>query len=262
MITDGGTAQGSVNVVRRIGETIRRPSGPWTPVVRSLLEHLADVGFTAAPRFLGIDSEGREILSLLRGEVALRPWPAVLRGEDGIRSIATWLRDYHAAVAGFTPPADAVWRVPGQTWTAGQIVRHGDLGPWNSVWRGADLVGFIDWDFAEPGSTWDDLAQLALYLAPLRGDEHARAAGLAEPTDPRGRLESLCDAYGCEPVAVLNAVEALQRREADRIATLGAQGLEPWNSFARRGDLEKMTAELAWLADNKRQLVRDNAKLA
>ena len=51
--------------VRRVGETVRRPTGPWTTAVHHLLRHLEQVGFRGAPQALGIDEQAREILSSL-----------------------------------------------------------------------------------------------------------------------------------------------------------------------------------------------------
>jgi hypothetical protein len=65
----GGKSGGAV----RIGNTVRRQVGPWTPAVHALLHHLEDVGFTGAPRALGIDRHGREILSFLAGRHCRRP---------------------------------------------------------------------------------------------------------------------------------------------------------------------------------------------
>ncbi|MEU1283126.1 hypothetical protein [Kitasatospora sp. NPDC005856] len=56
----------SVGVVR-VGDTVRRPAGPWTPAVHALLEHLHAVGFRAVPRPLGLDGQGREVLGLRTG---------------------------------------------------------------------------------------------------------------------------------------------------------------------------------------------------
>ena len=53
--------------VVRVGDTVRRPVGEWTPAVHALLHHLEDVGFSAAPRVLGIDAQGREVLTYCEG---------------------------------------------------------------------------------------------------------------------------------------------------------------------------------------------------
>jgi hypothetical protein len=73
---DGGNAGGAV----RVGDTVRKAAGPWTPAVHELLRHLASKGFAGAPRPLGIDDRGREILTFLDGETvgSARPWPGRL----------------------------------------------------------------------------------------------------------------------------------------------------------------------------------------
>ena len=108
------------------------------------------------------DPQGtHEILSLLHGEPAFSPWPPPLQSLAGIRELASWLGDYHRAVRDFRPPADALWQGQEEEWRLGMVIRHGDLGPWNSIWNGDRLAGFIDWDFAAPGHALGDLAQLA-----------------------------------------------------------------------------------------------------
>ena len=64
---------GNTSTVVRVGDTVRRNAGPWTPAVHALLRHLERVGFTGAPRALGIDDQGREVLSYLEGECGAYP---------------------------------------------------------------------------------------------------------------------------------------------------------------------------------------------
>ena len=82
--------------VVRVGETVRRPSTPTSSFVRSLLGHLERVGFEAAPRFLGTDEQGRDVLSYLKGDV-----PAELsRYDDAILiEAARLICRYHDATA-------------------------------------------------------------------------------------------------------------------------------------------------------------------
>lgn len=98
---------GSVNPVVRIGDTVRRPTGPWTAAVHALLRHLERRGFTAAPRVLGIDDAGREMLTYLDGSAALRPWPDAFLRTSGMTALGRMLGAYHHAVADFRPPPDA-----------------------------------------------------------------------------------------------------------------------------------------------------------
>ena len=55
----GGHVGGAV----RVGGTVRRPAGPWTPAVHALLAHLAP-RLPGVPEVLGFDDRGREVLSL------------------------------------------------------------------------------------------------------------------------------------------------------------------------------------------------------
>ena len=60
--------------VSRVGDTVRRPWRPTSPATWALLDHLERVGFDGAPRFLGVDDRGREMLSFIPGEAAIEPY--------------------------------------------------------------------------------------------------------------------------------------------------------------------------------------------
>ena len=96
-ILAGGNIAGEV---RRIGETVRRPTGPWTLAVHHLLRHLEQVGFQGAPRALGIDEQARGILSFIPGEVV---HPRVVDDADLVR-VAHLIREFHTAAASVVPP--------------------------------------------------------------------------------------------------------------------------------------------------------------
>lgn len=172
----------------RVGETVRRPTGFWTPAVHDLLAHLERAGFDRAPRALGLDEAGREVLSFLPGDTATdQPWPEWTRSEQAMLDAADWLREYHAAVAEYVPPPWARWRF-GETWRPGLIVAHNDAGPHNAAWQDNRIRGFFDWDFAGPAEPVWDLAYLAFAWVPLYD------SGL-DAERPR-RLRLLLDRYG------------------------------------------------------------------
>ena len=64
-LTGGRTTTGVV----RIGNTVHRPIGARAAFVHELLRHLGAREFGGAPRLLGVDSVGREMLSFLPGNV-------------------------------------------------------------------------------------------------------------------------------------------------------------------------------------------------
>ena len=250
MLQDGQSAEGGVTSVMRIGNTVRRSTGRWTPAVHSLLRYLEAVGFSGAPRLLGFDEMGREMLSFIPGETARRPWPKAMLEENGLTEVALFLRRYHDAVKDFEPPEDAEWYVPQLTWRPGMIMRHGDIGPWNTVWEGRTLKGIIDWDFAEPGDPLGDISQFAWYAVPLRGEDHWRKAGFSDKPDLRARLLLLSETYGTDSRAILDTLINLQSEEYRRTETLGGQGLHPWTLYYEREYLVELSEEHAWLREN------------
>jgi hypothetical protein len=72
---EGGTVNGAV---MRVGDTVRRNTGPWTPSVHALLRHLEGAGFPYSSRVLGIDAKGREVLGYIDGVTGNIPWPEAL----------------------------------------------------------------------------------------------------------------------------------------------------------------------------------------
>ena len=94
------------SVVHRSGDVVLRETGPWATSVHSLLRHLEDVGFAAAPRVVGsgFASDGRETLSYIEGEV-IDPVPWSLAGAAAVGQM---LRDLHDAVASYRPLPDAI----------------------------------------------------------------------------------------------------------------------------------------------------------
>ena len=244
---------GFVNQVVRIGDTVHRSSGPWTPTVHALLQHLAEADFPS-PRVLGWDASGREVLSYLHGEaIGWHDWPDVMLELTGPVLLARVLRRYHDVVRTFDPGPAAVWQNP--LATAGEVVRHVDFSPFNTVWRDGEVVGVIDWDFAQPGKAITDLAYLAWYAVPLSDDASAERFGLTPPIPRRERLAALARAYGgVTPADVVDgALEAIAE-ERQQMLELGRRGLEPWARFVAGGNPEAFERDLAWIKAHRDEL--------
>ena len=103
-------AGGGVNEVVRIGGLVRRPTGPWSPLVHDLLRHLREQGFTAAPAFHEVTADGFEVLDFIPGQVPNYPATPAAASQTALQSAAELLRAYHDATVGFV--ADA----PRQGW--------------------------------------------------------------------------------------------------------------------------------------------------
>lgn len=240
---------GNVTQPSRVGQYVHRATGEWTPAVHALLRHLEAVGFAGAPRVVGFDEVGREVLTYLDGEAGSGAFPAVLRVERGLAALGASLRVFHDAARSFEPAPDAVYRVGRKPLRPGEIVCHGDPGFWNMVWRGDEIVGLIDWDFAEPAAPILDVALAAMPVVPFRDDDAAVRFGLVPPIDRARRLAALCEGYGgITPREVVEAAGEAIRLEIDRLRTFGAAGREPWaSSLADGRQLRLFESVAAWI---------------
>ena len=204
--------------VVRVGDTVRRPVGPWTPAVDALLLHLEQVGFSGAPRALGRDAQGRQVLQHVPGEAGV---PSPSWSPDRLRDVGRLLADLHAALRGFRPPPDAAWACPVVP-DALELVCHGDPAPWNLVASPRGLV-LIDWDAAGPATALWELAYAAQTAAPL---EPGR-----EPAASATGLRAVVDGYDLDEAGRRRLVPLLARRAQGMVDLLteGARtGRQPW----------------------------------
>ena len=234
--------------VVKVGNTVRRTAGPWTPTIQALLGHLQAKGFPA-PRPLGLDEAGRESVSYLAGRASNWPWPPALLATAGAAQIGVILKRYHEVVADFDPPSP-VWRHGAEALGGGRIALHGDFGPHNLVWSETGLTGVIDFELARPGDPAEDVGFALIRAAQLRPDEMTRPVGFATPPDRRARLSAFRSGYGMAVADLLTAAIAAQRGEIERMARFGAAGLEPWTTFRRRGLEDQARRELIWIEAN------------
>lgn len=189
--------------VVRVGDTVRRPRGPWSDSVAAYLRHLEAVGFEGAPRHLGVDERGRDILDFVDGDVPSQPvteaWAATTEVLDGV---ARLLRRLHEASAGFVPPADALWfggdvvvdlpaDLPQEP--PAELVSHFDVTPQNVVFRDGVPAALIDFDLTRPGSRLRDVVNTAMWWVPLIAPVDRDPAFTT--ADVASRLRVFVDAY-------------------------------------------------------------------
>jgi hypothetical protein len=165
--------------------TVRKRPPRDADFVRQLLRHFEERGWDGAPRFLGTDGRGREVLSFVDGVV---PWgpgpvPASIRSEHSLAEVARQVRRFHDLTAGSVLAGHH------------EVVCHNDLSPKNTVYRDADglllPVAFIDWDMAGPGERIHDVAHVCwqyVDLGPAVSDVSAAAR----------LVRVIADAYGLE----------------------------------------------------------------
>jgi Ser/Thr protein kinase RdoA (MazF antagonist) len=209
--------------VVRVGDTVRRLPRHATQMMREVLVHLERARFDAAPRWLGVDRQGRDVLTWIDGETLtergqLHPYIGDPPGritftDEQTVPVMRLLRRYHDTFGD-------------------DVICHGDFGPWNIVWRNGLPFAVIDFDNVYRGDAADDVAYaLRMFIS----------YGFATdaPTELLRRTGAALQAYG----AVFD-VPAILTREYD----LAEQRCRR-NGWDRQ--LAKLPKERAWLAANQ-----------
>ena len=173
---------GFVTPVVRAGNTVRRAPPEDPEFVNALLGWFERHDWGGAPRFLGTDERGREVLSFIDGHVAWEPvQPPSVTSDASLTRLARLVREFHDLTGG-TPLA-----------AGAEVVCHNDLSPKNTVYRdsgtGMAPVAFIDWDIAAPGKRIQDIAHVCWQYLDL-------GPGVADPATAARRMRLICDAYG------------------------------------------------------------------
>jgi Ser/Thr protein kinase RdoA (MazF antagonist) len=175
--------------VVRVADTVRRPLKERSAFVHDLLRHLEARGFRGSPRFKGIDSLGREVLTFLPGSV---PEELGHFSDAQLAAAARLLRELHDHTT------DCSLR------GASAIVCHGDASPCNCVFIDGAPVAFIDFDNAHAGTRIEDVGYAAwLWLDIGNSALSAEYQG--------SRAANFLTAYGLAPDLAVPAIIAAQK---------------------------------------------------
>jgi hypothetical protein len=241
---------GTTNPVVRVGDTVRRHTGVWSAAVHALLLHLERAGYDAAPRFLGIDEQGREALTFIDGDVtADGPAPGQFTME-ALSAAARNIRNYHDAIGNFDTPAGAQWRIQPGAPSAGSVICHNDLGPHNTIYRSGLPHFFIDWDFAAPGELLWDVVYAAWLFVPLFDKRRCRELGWPDE-DRTKRLVAFCDAYRLEDRSdFVDVLLARQQVTHDLFVQWGTNGVTGFPRLLREGRDKGVIRDMQYARQN------------
>ena len=218
----------------------RRP-GRNAGFVHRLLALLERAGWAGAPRFRGMDEQGREILSFVPGHVPWQPAEqARARSADSLAMAAELVRQFHDLTAGTSLAGGC------------EVVCHNDLSPGNTVYRdrAGELrpVAFIDWDIAAPGRGSTTSRTCA-------GSTPGSARRLRTPRRPAGRSGSSATPTG-SPTARPSSIRSCSGRTAAGAASRpGAAAGDPaMTRMHASGAAREVRQQHDWVARHRTEL--------
>ncbi|HET9736687.1 MAG TPA: phosphotransferase [Solirubrobacteraceae bacterium] len=243
----------NAGLVSRVGDTVRRPMRPSSPAVHALLHHLERVGFDGAPRVLGVDERGREVLSYIEGEAAIAPHQPWALTDEALISVAELLRRYHDAAASFDP-SDRRWHRPVPAAFRDGLMCHNDPNLDNVVFTQGRAVALIDFDLAAPGSAAWDVACGGRLWAPLRDQVDVAPVLRGRGAD---RLRLFLDAYGMPQRDRPRVVDALLHAHDwcyDIVSAAVNRGHETFARMWREGGRGRAVRSHRWIAAHEPEL--------
>jgi hypothetical protein len=247
----------STHAVVRVGDTVRRPLTESSGAVQALLLHLEKVAFDGAPRYLGRDREGRDVLSYIDGQVPLPPYPAWSMTDHALVDLAHLLRRFHEATASFDCTGISGWASDWADPLAGRVICHNDLFPENVVFRDGRVIALIDFDMAAPGRPLWDVAIAAQEWAPLSAPDARRDH--PRHLDRIARLRRFARAYGVEPDRASELVELIFAERQQALAHIRSEiaaGNQTWvDHWHETGGEERAETDDAWLEQHRDAIV-------
>ena len=231
----GGNTSGTVV---RVGNTVRKPWADDTSLVHSYLASVRSRGVDA-PRALGRDESGRQIVEYVEGTIALDQMPL---GAVDLLRVGRMVRQIHDASESIPLPAEWNTLLPADD---PNLMCHNDLSPWNLV-IGERWV-FIDWDGAAPSTRLWDLAYAAQTFGMLNEGEPVASAAV--------RLRAFVDGYGADASlreALPTTMEKRTEAMFELLRSSNETGLQPWAAMYTSGHGEYWRQATEYVARNHR----------
>ncbi|MBB5911630.1 hypothetical protein BJY24_000497 [Nocardia transvalensis] len=219
---------GFVNRVVRVGDTVRRDVGHNSDFAHRLLRRFEQRGWSGTPRYLGMDSQGREVLTYL-DDIAGQPDST----DQSLVAVARAVREFHDLTAGTPLAADQ------------DVVCHNDLSPKNTVYRPGGSVAFLDWDLAAPGARIHDIAHMCWQYLNL-------GPSVADVTVAANRMRLMCDAYGlADRTHVVDTILWWQDRCWRGIESAADNGDPAMVNLRNSGAVDAVRAAYDWTSEHR-----------
>ena len=235
---------GNVNdQVVRVRNTVRRSITAVSPTVHKFLLHLEEKGFEACPKFLGVDSKQREVLSFLEGETGIPGY--IWQDDRSLVATAQLLKKYHEATLDFPKDESLVWGISYPDVSRHEVICHNDFAPYNFIFRQKLPYAVIDFDLIGPGPRLRDIAYAAYWLTPLSFNTANQKPYTEADIDSHSRkLHLFCKMYGVQAsTELLDMVAEVLSFMGDRAQAEKVLGVEGASKLEKEGHLAHWRAE-------------------
>lgn len=249
---------GNVSKVYLSGDTIRRELKPGSTKIHKLLQHLENKNFNHAPKFLGTDNRGREILTHIEGEAGHYPLKKYMWSNDVLKEIAEMLRRYHDSVSDFS--IEENWQPIDNTPQPYEVLCHNDFAIYNIIFNDKRPVGIIDFDVAAPGPRIWDIAYTLYTCIPLsrffyaeNGDAvYYHSQKHADSTKQRVRL--FFESYGMEiENDYLDVVILRLEGLCKTIKRKAKEGNVAFQQMIKEGHLEHYQSDITFIREHRKK---------
>ena len=251
-------AGGNVSKVYRTGHTVRRELKPTSQRIHALLQHLENKGFDYAPKYLGIDEKGREILSFLEGEAGNYPLKKYMRSDSALQEIAKMLRLYHDAVSDFS--IDENWPSLDHTPPQREVICHNDFAIYNIIFQNERPVGVIDFDVAAPGPRIWDIAYTLYTCVPIsrfyvaENGETVEYDSVQDASRVKNRIKLFFDSYGEKAAGNLIDIVLLRLEGLRKTITRKAsEGELAFQKMLNEGHLEHYQKDMKFILEHRNE---------
>lgn len=225
----GGRTNGQVS---KVDNTVHRSVSENSSFVHELLKLLEEKNYQYSPRFISIDTQGREVLTFIEGEILHEPFQMTI---NQLSKIAHMLRDFHDSTSGSILAG------------ARETVCHNDIAPWNTIWHLGNPVAFIDFDEAAPGKRIDDVAYFLWTFLELGSDKVVKFQA--------SRISTLCNFYGNIDLGnIVDAILNQQNKILIKRELLALNAVTPEEkAFSAQKALD-IKNEIHWMLEKKDEL--------
>ncbi|PYZ93390.1 aminoglycoside phosphotransferase [Salipaludibacillus keqinensis] len=245
---------GNVSDVYRSGNTVRRELKSDSSKVHQLLNHLEKKGFEFAPKFLGIDDKGREILSYIEGEAGNYPLKNYMWSDQVLSEIAKMLRLYHDAVSDF--PGISEWKALDGTPQSFEVLCHNDFAIYNIIFNHKKPMGIIDFDVAGPGPRIWDIAYTLYTCVPLsrfylsESEEKIYYDSATDAARVKKRIQLFFDSYGMDiPPNLLDVVILRLEGLCKTIKRNASEGNQAFQKMIEEGHVRHYQEDISFIRE-------------